>query len=82
MKHTTFVRIFLNMEFDDALTPVAPKIAVAPVAIPAMIVVETAAIAVPVTFEKLPSLVTGTYPARAAVRRPGPVSVMPPVTIA
>src|SRR5689334_16630271 len=56
-----------------------PEVAVPPIAVPSMIVVEPAAVAIPITFEELSSLIARTYPMRSAVGRTGPISVMPPV---
>src|SRR5437016_5035180 len=49
--------------------------------IPAMIVIETAAIAVPVTFVKSDSIMAGCNPARSLIGRPGPITHVPCVTI-
>jgi hypothetical protein len=61
--------------------PIVPaEIAVA-VAVPMMVVVAAATVSIPVAFKKAFSVMTRPNPARAGIRRTGPISVMPPITI-
>jgi hypothetical protein len=57
---------------------VMPEIAI-PIAVPSMIVIEPTAVAFPIAFEKLSSLIAGAYPSGAAIGGASPISVMPPV---
>ena len=65
---------------------VAVSVVVVPVAVvmfvELVVVVATAVIAVPVAFIEALAIVARTYPARACVRRPGPIPVMPPIVAA
>ena len=60
------------------LVPVVAEIAIA-VAVPVMIVLETAAVAFPKSREELPAFITRPDPVGAGIGRTGPVSVMPPI---
>ena len=63
--------------------PIAVPVPVAvAVSIPVVIVLEAAAVTVPVALEELLPIVMGRNPARPSVGRPGPVSFMPPVMAA
>jgi len=63
------------------ISVVVPVIAIAAVAVPAMVVLEAAPIALPVTTVKALTFIARPDPARAPVRRSSPVSVVPPITV-
>lgn len=62
-----------------AAISIVAKIAVA-VAVPAVIMIKTATIAIPIAFEEASAFVAGPYPAGAGVRGAGPISVVPLVS--
>ena len=51
------------------------------VAVPSMVMFKPASISLPITFEEQLSVITCCHPAGTRVRRPSPVSVMPPVMV-
>src|ERR1700675_4389309 len=57
------------------------KVAIPPVAVPTMVVVEASAVAFPIPFKKHLPIVARSDPARAGVGRPGPVTIMPSVAV-
>jgi hypothetical protein len=59
---------------------VFPVIAITAIAVPPMVVLEAAPIAIPVATIKLLTLIAGHNPARAAVRGTRPIPVVPPIT--
>ena len=60
---------------------VVAVIAVA-ITVPMMIVLAAAVFAIPITGVKSFPVMTRSYPARALVRRTGPIALMPPIAIA
>src|SRR5436190_19483086 len=60
--------------------PVTPKVSVT-VAVPAMVMLEAPAIALPVAFEKHCAVMTRPHPTCVRIRGPGPVAVVPSVVV-
>src|ERR1700680_2739092 len=59
---------------------VFPVIAITAIAVPTMVVLEAAPIAIPVATVKVFTFIAGHYPARAAIRGARPIPVVPPIT--
>ena len=77
--------MFVDRTNPDALSPFWSAIVVpvpVTVAVPSVVMIEIAAIAIPAAFIVLISLITRFHPACAAVGRPSPVSLMPFVLVA
>ena len=58
--------------------PISLKIAI-PAAVPTVVMVSPAAVSFPITGVKLATLIARSNPARAAIRRPGPIAVVPAI---
>jgi len=57
-------------------------VAAAAIPVPAMVVLESTPVAFPITRVVLAAVIPRTNPARAGIRRPRPIALVPPVTTA
>lgn len=77
--HSGFPAMLLTM----IVVVIPPAIAVAiAIPIPVVVMLEPPAVTVPVTAVKLAALITRSDPGSARIRRPGPISTMPPIAMA
>jgi hypothetical protein len=63
-----------------AIAIIAMVVAV-PVAIPAVIVFDTTMLPTPIPFVELSAIIPRTYPASSLIGRPGPIAIVPAVTV-